>query len=220
MKRPHKRMKNKEDSIVSAIYNPLTERLAEKLAKLKATPNQVTTFGIFLATIAGFFFALGEWKYLIIGAILTQLILITDLTDGKVARYRNMTTKFGVWYDAVANKIFKYVLFLGITIGIYRIYGDSLILIIGAISIFNITMISFISNLRHFHDFSKGYSELPRVKGLYVPFGLLVLLGISLFALINLLSLFLWISAILGTFVWIRQIYSHYKLGRKMIIKY
>ena len=202
MKKDYEKMRSGRENIITIFYRPFVEMIAKILVKTKITPNQITTIGIFISIIAGFFFALGEWKYLIIGSILTQCVLI-------------LGTVFGEWYDGIANKIFKYTLFLGATIGAYRISGDPLILIIGAVATFNMTMISFILYLKPLFNFSKGHTELPRLKGLEIPFGFLTLVGLSIFALFNILNLYLWFFAIFGTLGWIKQIYSNYKLGKK-----
>lgn len=215
MKKDDKKMRSGRESIITIIYRPLAESITRILVKTSITPNQITTIGIFISLIAGFLFALGEWKYLIIGAVLTQLVLISDMLDGKVARYKRLGTAFGEWYDGIANKIFKYILFLGATIGAYRVSGDPLILIVGAVAIFNMTMIAFILSFKQFFDFSKGHTELPRIKGLEIPYGLLTLVGLSIFALLNIMSVYLWLFATLGTFAWIKQIHSCYKLSKR-----
>jgi phosphatidylglycerophosphate synthase len=219
MKKDYNRMRSGRESLITIFYRPLVESIAKVLFKTSITANQMTTIGILLSIVAGCFFALGEWKYLVVGAVLTQLVLMSDMLDGKIARYKNLKSVFGEWYDGIANKIFKYFLFLGAAIGVYRSSGDPLILIIGAIAIFNVTMIAFILYIKHFFDFSKGHTELPRIKGFEIPFGLLTLVGLSIFALFNMMSLFLWIFATLGTLAWIKQIYSCYKLGKKYKVK-
>ena len=214
MKKDYSRMRSGRESIITIIYRPFVESMAKILVRTEITPNQITTMGILISIVAGGFFALGEWKYLVIGAVLIQFVLISDMLDGKVARYKKLGTPFGEWYDGIANKIFKYFLFLGATIGAYKISGNPLILIVGAIAIFNMTMIAFILYIKQFSNFSKGHTELPRLKGLELPYGLLVLVGLSIFALFNILDLYLWLFAILGTFGWIKQIHSQYKLAR------
>ena len=215
MKKDYEKMRSGRENVITIFYRPFVEAIVRILVKTKITPNQITTIGIFISIIAGFFFALGEWKYLVMGAVLTQLVLISDMLDGKVARYKKLGTVFGEWYDGIANKIFKYILFLGATIGVYRISGEPLMLIVGAVATFNMTMISFILYLKPFFNFSRGHTELPRVKGIEIPYGFLTLVGLSVFALFNILSLYLWFFAIFGTFGWVKQIYSNYKLGKK-----
>jgi len=219
MKKDYNRMRSGRESLVTIFYRPFVESIAKVIFKTSITPNQMTTIGILISIIGGVFFALGEWKYLIVGAVLVQLVLISDMLDGKIARYKNLKSLFGEWYDGIANKIFKYFLFLGATIGVYRISGDPLILIVGAVAIFNVTMIAFILYIKQFLNFSKGHTELPRIKGFEIPFGLLTLVGLSIFALFNAVGLFLWIFATFGTLAWIKQINSCYKLGKKYKIK-
>ena len=214
MKKDYEKMRSGRESIITIFYRPFVESIAKILVKTKITPNQITTVGIFISIVAGGFFALGEWKYLVIGAILTQFVLMSDMLDGKIARYKKLGTIFGEWYDGIANKIFKYFLFLGATIGAYKISENPLILIIGAIAIFNMTMIAFILHIKQFSNFSRGHTELPRLKGFEIPYGLLVLVGLSIFALFNIIYLYLWLFAVLGTFGWIKQIHSQYELAR------
>jgi hypothetical protein len=76
-------------------------------------------------------------------------------------------------------------------------------------------MIAFILSFKPFFNFSKGHTELPRVKGLEIPYGFLTLVGLSIFALFNIINLYLWFFAVFGTLGWIKQIHSNYKLGKK-----
>ena len=216
MKKDYGRMRSGRESIITIIYRPLVEAIAMSLVKTRITPNQITTTSILISIIAGFLFALGEWKYLVVGAVLTQFVLMSDMLDGKIARYKRLGTVFGEWYDCIANKIFKYILFLGATIGAYRVSGEPLILIVGTVAIFNMTMIAFLISYKPSFKFSKDHTELPRIKGLEIPYGLLTSVGLSIFALFNIINLYLWFFAIFGTFGWIKQIHSNYKLGMKI----
>lgn len=213
MKDAYKKMRKGDEHLISLIYRPITEPIAKLLFKTSITPNQITTLGIIVALISGIFFSFGEYKYLLIGAILSQVTLILDLLDGQIARYKNIRTVFGRWYDQLANKIMKYLMLLGATIGAYKISNNPLILIIGAIAIFNIITISFISNIRLFYDKFRGYHELPKPKKFFIPFGMLSTTLITIAALFNKIDWLLWFFAVVGTLGWIKQIYSHYKLG-------
>ena len=166
-----KKMLKKDEHLISIIYRPLTKRIASVLLKLGVTPNPVSHSIIITALIGGIFFSFGDYKSLVMGAIFSQLSLICDLLDGMIARARNAKTMFGRWYERITNKVMKYFLVLGASIGAYKTSGDPTILIIGAIAIFNITIISFISNMRLLFNFSKDYNELPRTKRFFIPFG-------------------------------------------------
>ncbi len=212
-------VRRKKEITVALIYRPITDYLTNVLVRTKINPNSITSFSIIMGLISGIFFGFGEKPYLFLGVIFSQVALILDLVDGEIARTKKMTSEFGAWYDMIANKIFKYFMFLGAMIGAYRISNDPSILIVGSIAIFNITIISYISNLRVSFNFSKNYSELPEIKGLTIPFGLLVIIILDIFAIFNKVSFALWFFAIFGTFGWIKQIYSHYKLGNPIKIK-
>ncbi|MAG47651.1 hypothetical protein CL617_03520 [archaeon] len=216
MNKDYKEMRKKSghEHLISLFYRPLTERITKVLLKTPVTPNQLTTLEILMALLTGFFFALGEWKFLIIGAILAQFSLIFDLLDGQVARYKKLRTMFGSFYDKIANKIMKYLMFLGATIGVYRMTGSTIFLVIGAIAIFNITMISFITHVRHLQGYSRNISELPRSKKYFIPFGMLTVVAISVFALFNILDVYLFLFATLGTLAWIKQLFTQYKIGK------
>ena len=69
MKKSNKRMRRSEENLITRVYRPFTEQITKVLVKTSITANQVTAIGVFISIVAGFFLALGEWKYLLIGAI-------------------------------------------------------------------------------------------------------------------------------------------------------
>ncbi len=220
MKKNDQKMRKKREHLVSLIYRPLTERITKFLLERNMkTPNPLSHSIIISSIIGGFFFSLGGYKYFVIGAIFSQIALIFDLLDGQYARAKNLKTMFGRWYERITNKIMKYFLILGASIGAYRVTNDPVMLILGAVVIFNVTLISFISNMRLFFNFSKNYNELPQNKKFFLPFGMLTTTLLTISALVNKIQWFLWFFAIFGTLGWIKQIYSHYKLGMKIKIK-
>src|SRR3989344_2338909 len=169
-------VRREKNLIIERFYRPITDFLFSIIIRTKITPNNITTLSIIFGLISGIFFSFGNMLNLILGVIFSQLSLICDLLDGDLARTKKLTSEYGRWYDIIATKLFKYFIFLGATIGAYRISNNPLILIIGTIAIFNITMISFISNFRSFFEFTKNYSELPEVKNLFIPFSFLTVI--------------------------------------------
>ncbi|MEK6932296.1 MAG: CDP-alcohol phosphatidyltransferase family protein [Nanoarchaeota archaeon] len=206
-------VRRKKDLIIERFYRPMTDFIFSFLIKTKITPNNITTLSIFFGLISGIFFAFGDWLHIILGAVLSQFSLICDLLDGDLARTRKLGSEYGMWYDMIATKLFKYFIFLGATIGVYRISKDPLILIVGVVAIFNITTISFISNFRSFFKFFKSHTELPEVKNFYIPFSFLTVIFLDIGAIFNKVDWVLWFFAIFGTLGWIKQLYSAYKLG-------
>ena len=178
-------VRRKKDLIIERFYRPITDFLFSILIRTKITPNNITTLSIFFGLVSGIFFSFGDRLNLIIGVVFSQFSLICDLLDGDLARTKKLSSEYGMWYDMIATKFFKYFIFLGATIGAYRISNNPLILIIGGVAIFNITTISFISNFRSFFKFFKNHSELPEVKNFYIPFSFLtvIILGYSSFVI-------------------------------------
>ena len=88
------------------------------------TPNRVTTFSLFTCVIAAAFISVGTSIFLILGAILVQLVFILDCLDGQLARYREQSSNFGAWYDRITDRIKDFLIYFSIALGHYRIYED------------------------------------------------------------------------------------------------
>src|SRR3989338_1949827 len=85
----------------------LNRKLALKavpfLARTPFTPNQLTSLSLLLGIVAAYFFSLGSRISLLEGAFFLQLSFIADNCDGGVARLKNLSSEFGMWYDFVAD---------------------------------------------------------------------------------------------------------------------
>ncbi len=88
------------------------------------TPNWVTTFSLFICVIAAAFISVGAPIFLVIGAVLVQLVFILDCLDGQLARYRGQSTNFGAWYDRVTDRAKDFLIYFSIASGHYRVYED------------------------------------------------------------------------------------------------
>lgn len=88
------------------------------------TPNCVTASSLFLCVIAAAFISVGGAVFLIIGAILVQLVFILDCLDGQLARYREASSNFGAWFDRVTDRVKDFLIYFSIAFGHYRIYQD------------------------------------------------------------------------------------------------
>ena len=88
------------------------------------TPNCVTSSSLFLCIIACAFISVGAPIFLIIGAILVQLVFILDCLDGQLARYKEQSSNFGAWYDRVTDRVKDFLIYFSIAWGHYRVYDD------------------------------------------------------------------------------------------------
>jgi phosphatidylglycerophosphate synthase len=84
--------KRTKDLPAEYVDPPLENALVRWLAPTSVTPNQITVF----STAIGFFVAVLFWKgWLILGIALAFAVEVLDGVDGKLARLKHMTSKFG-----------------------------------------------------------------------------------------------------------------------------
>ena len=110
------------------------------------TPNRVTTSSLFLCIIAASFISVGLTPFLIIGAILVQLVFILDCLDGQLARYRDESSNFGAWYDRVTDRVKDFLIYFSIAYGHYRIYQDWKIWPLAMMSLFFVYLFDYYVN--------------------------------------------------------------------------
>lgn len=78
------------------------------------TPNQVTVVMVVCGVLAGVVLAFGGLWSAVLAAVLIQLYLILDCSDGEVARYTGRTSIAGVYLDRIGH----YLSELGLLIGL------------------------------------------------------------------------------------------------------
>jgi CDP-diacylglycerol---glycerol-3-phosphate 3-phosphatidyltransferase len=116
----HSIYKQVRDIEQQRIYH-IIQPLVKLLVTLKITPNIITTSGLIVNTagaivliIGGEYGARGDLAYLGWGGGLFLLAGFFDMLDGQVARYGQMTSRFGALYDSVLDRYSELVMFLGI----------------------------------------------------------------------------------------------------------
>ena len=92
------------------------EPIFSVLSKICLTPNQLTLISVLLGIVSAVFYAT---RYVYFGALFLGISCIFDLADGKVARKRNSSTKFGAAIDWIADKYVDGMVLIGIAIGNY-----------------------------------------------------------------------------------------------------
>jgi phosphatidylglycerophosphate synthase len=103
------------DGLSKHLIDPIWERIATPLVRMKVTPNQVTVFGLVLVVLVTLAF-LWHRSTLLFGLSLAVAFAF-DALDGAVARRRNMQSKFGGYLDAVIDRYQELIVFLAL--GIY-----------------------------------------------------------------------------------------------------
>ncbi|MEU4093582.1 CDP-alcohol phosphatidyltransferase family protein [Streptomyces sp. NPDC026673] len=88
--------------LVDPVATPLVRWTA---MRTRLTPNQITWGALFLGLGAAACFALADWKWLIIGAVLYHFSFILDCMDGKLARLTGKGSEFGGWLDYIFDRV-------------------------------------------------------------------------------------------------------------------
>jgi len=115
-------------------YRKISNPITYFLQKTKITPNQITTFMIFLGCFACLLFV--NIDYWILGALLLNIYVILDHVDGDLARAKNILSEKGYFLDRVSHTLMRGLLPLAMSIGLWRHYNESYILIIGIIGVY------------------------------------------------------------------------------------
>lgn len=104
------------------------------LLKTPITPNQVSFVSIASGLVAGYFFSLGDYLYMIIGAISLHFWVIFDCVDGEIARYKKTMSTSGKYLEDMNHYIVFPFTFFTISVGLSKIFENVFILIVGSIA--------------------------------------------------------------------------------------
>lgn len=199
------------------IYSRVAKIITRPVLKTNLTPNHITVFSIFLGIIAGIFFLLGDYYYLILGAIFVQFIEIFDTVDGAVARFKKLATGFGSFFDFSVNMITGYIAISTIAVGLFFKTSDPKVLVFGVFAVGNFLMLHLVRVAFRWKVPSiKERNEYQISKKLCVggsdTFTFLILIG----GLFNQMYFFLLVLATAGGLVWIKRMFTYYKSFKKV----
>lgn len=82
--------------------------------RMGVTPNQVTVVMVVCGVLAGVVLAFGGLWSAVLAAVLIQLYLILDCSDGEVARYTGRTSIAGVYLDRIGHYLSELALLIGL----------------------------------------------------------------------------------------------------------
>ena len=149
-------------------YRRISGLLTAGFARTAITPNTITVISFFITLIVGVLFLLGNKPALISGVVLLQVARIFDCSDGELARLRGDTTEFGQWLDSFFDRLKEVLLFGGLSVGCYRIGGNSMVLVYGMFALTNVLLSGFMLSLKANLSFMKNDPSVSLAKGVYV----------------------------------------------------
>jgi phosphatidylglycerophosphate synthase len=134
-------MTSPSDGYIDRVFNRHISRwVTRRIINLPITPNQITWFHLSLGLLAAWLFWRGEYVSGLLGAVLLQLSVALDCTDGEVARLKLQRSRFGSQLDVAADNIVNVAVFAAIANAAAAHYGARLALTLGALSVVGVGM--------------------------------------------------------------------------------
>lgn len=131
-------------SIWKSLYRRPGVFIAKKLVNTKITPNQITFLSFLMKFPSAYFFYLGDYRFVVIGAIIFYLSIVVDFIDGPLARLKNKTSDYGAWLDFGTDEFGNVIVLFAICLGLYLKLENIWVWIFGFLavgSILSVTMV-------------------------------------------------------------------------------
>jgi len=110
----------RELGVVATYFNKrISVKITKYLARTNVTPNEITVTSFLVGVVSSIFFSMGDYIYLLIGAILVEVSFTLDCVDGEIARLKNLQTKFGAFLDSVLDATRNVLIVFGAAFGIF-----------------------------------------------------------------------------------------------------
>ncbi|MEU8792252.1 CDP-alcohol phosphatidyltransferase family protein [Streptomyces sp. NPDC048643] len=132
--------------LVDPVATPLVRQLA---LRTRVTPNQITWGAFLLGLASAACFALGDWRWLVAGAVIYHVSFIFDCMDGKLARLTGQGSVFGAWLDFVFDRIRVAVCAVALMGGQYERTGETLYIWL-ALAVVGLDTLRYINSLEIF----------------------------------------------------------------------
>ena len=199
-----KTRKNIKESVLTYFVRLWSTPCAYILSKTPITPNQVSILSLLFVVGAGVFFSLGTYKLVLWGALLSWIGVVLDHSDGELARFKEMQSDFGAWFDGVLDRVGDIVIIGGMSIHLFLHTPELYSIIIGLFAIVSTTMWRLVA----FH-IEKLQGNLHRSKKDQKAFGFdvpLMYILITVSALFNNFFYLLLFFSVVMNLAWIKNV--------------
>ena len=132
------------DGIYARMNRRVSIPISRQLIKCPITPNMVSIFTLGVGFTSAVYFARGGYWSTLVGAFLCLWASILDGCDGEVARLKLQESDFGCWLETICDYLFYLLLFIGMTIGLWRSSGSRTYLVLGGLLLFG-SIVSFLA---------------------------------------------------------------------------
>jgi phosphatidylglycerophosphate synthase len=129
------------DGYIDRVFNRHISRwFTRRIINLPITPNQVTWLHFSLGLIAAALFWQPHYWQHALGALLFQLSVALDCSDGEVARLKYQFSKFGSWLDVATDNVVTVAVFAAVARTAAARLGLPLAATLGGLSVTGVLM--------------------------------------------------------------------------------
>jgi CDP-diacylglycerol--glycerol-3-phosphate 3-phosphatidyltransferase len=168
------------------------------LERLNISPNTITISGVILSLCAGVTLALGYWEAAVALIVVSGLF---DGLDGLLARQTQKTSRFGAFLDSVLDRWSDSAIFIGLLAWYARLGMQSQV-ILASVALATSLLVSY----------TRARAEAIGAqcsRGLFTRLERFIALVAGM--VLNLMTIALWVIAILSSLTAIQRIYYTYK---------
>ncbi len=109
------------DGIISRTINRnISIPISRLLSHTSVTPNMASGSTVVITIFGVWAIAQGGYWMTLLGAFLYQFLSIIDGVDGELARLKFQFSKYGEWFDTIADDICNFLLFATITYSVWQ----------------------------------------------------------------------------------------------------
>jgi phosphatidylglycerophosphate synthase len=129
------------DGYLDRVFNRhISRRFTRLVIDLPVAPNHVTLFHGTLGLTSAALFWQGSYGCDLLGALLLQLSVALDCSDGEIARLKYQFSKFGSWLDVWADNVVTMAVFMAVAHRAASHLGVPTALSLGALAVTGVLM--------------------------------------------------------------------------------
>jgi phosphatidylglycerophosphate synthase len=114
-----------EGLLTAFLARPFSRVVTAVVADVQwVTPNRLTFCSLILGIVGCLIWLEGTWLSAVIGTIIFHLGYILDCSDGELARYRGIKSRFGEALDPIFDRILEFSLIFCATFLVMRVAHD------------------------------------------------------------------------------------------------
>lgn len=189
---------------LDTVFSAFSIRLSYLLARTSVTPNQITLASVLVAFLAALLVQSSIYWIRLVGVAVWFAGYVLDLCDGEMARYRNMMTEFGHWFEAVSDRAKDLVLLAAVTLLAASQFRASWVIWAGSLAIGGTLLHSY--TITYGFKATKPFQSSPLAK-----FGQIHYVLMAVFVVLNVVSIYLVIVALTSLGAVVFNVYSTWK---------